>query len=100
MRILISGSTGFLGTALVEALQRQGHSIARLVRPGTTQKSAAGVLHANRPVGPGRGPIRRGRALRARTRSFISRVRPSPAGVGTPRARNCCEPAGSMPRGT
>ena len=43
MRILVSGSTGFLGTALVETLERQGHSIARLVRPGTTQKSAAGV---------------------------------------------------------
>ena len=43
MRILVSGSTGFLGTALVETLEGQGHSIARLVRPGTSQKSAAGV---------------------------------------------------------
>jgi uncharacterized protein (TIGR01777 family) len=43
MRILISGSTGFLGTALVEALQQQGHSIARLVRPGTPQKSTTGT---------------------------------------------------------
>jgi len=42
MRILISGSTGFLGTALVETLARQGHSIVRLVRPGTTQISAGG----------------------------------------------------------
>src|SRR5271169_2112248 len=42
MRILISGSTGFLGTALVETLERQGHSILRIVRPGTTQKSAGG----------------------------------------------------------
>jgi len=41
MRILVSGSTGFLGTALVETLEGQGHSIARLVRPGTSQKSAA-----------------------------------------------------------
>jgi uncharacterized protein (TIGR01777 family) len=40
MRILISGSTGFLGAALVETLEQQGHSIARLVRPGTMQKSA------------------------------------------------------------
>jgi uncharacterized protein len=46
MRILVSGSTGFLGTALVETLEGQGNSIARLVRPGTTQKSAAGV-HAD-----------------------------------------------------
>jgi len=43
MRILVSGSTGFLGTALVETLEGQGHSIARLVRPGTSQKSSAGV---------------------------------------------------------
>jgi uncharacterized protein len=43
MRILVSGSTGFLGTALVETLERQGHTVARLVRPGTAQKAAAGV---------------------------------------------------------
>ena len=42
MRILVSGSTGFLGTALVETLEGQGHSIARLVRPGTSRKRAAG----------------------------------------------------------
>ncbi len=43
MRILVSGSTGFLGTALIEALQGQGHAIARLLRPGTAQKNAAGT---------------------------------------------------------
>ena len=43
MRILVSGSTGFLGTALLEALQGQGHAVARLVRPGTAQKNAAGT---------------------------------------------------------
>ena len=43
MRILVSGSTGFLGTALVETLVGQGHSIARLVRPGTAPKDVAGV---------------------------------------------------------
>ncbi len=43
MRILVSGSTGFLGTSLIETLVGQGHSIARLVRPGTSQKSAAGA---------------------------------------------------------
>jgi uncharacterized protein (TIGR01777 family) len=41
MRILVSGSTGFLGTALVETLEGQGHSIMRLVRPATSQKSVA-----------------------------------------------------------
>ncbi len=43
MRILVSGSTGFLGTALIERLQGQGHLIARLLRPGTPQKSAGGT---------------------------------------------------------
>ncbi len=43
MRILVSGSTGFLGTALVETLRGQGHTIARLVRPGTMRKDAAGA---------------------------------------------------------
>lgn len=33
MRILVSGSTGFLGTALVETLGTHGHSVARLLRP-------------------------------------------------------------------
>jgi uncharacterized protein (TIGR01777 family) len=43
MRILVSGSTGFLGTSLVETLQGQGHAIARLVRPGSVRKEAAGA---------------------------------------------------------
>ncbi len=43
MRILVSGSTGFLGTALVRALEGQGHSVARLVRPGTSRKNVAGA---------------------------------------------------------
>src|SRR5271169_1195581 len=43
MRILVSGSTGFLGTALIETLRGQGHTITRLVRPETSQKSVSGV---------------------------------------------------------
>jgi uncharacterized protein (TIGR01777 family) len=46
MHILVSGSTGFLGTALVETLERQGHSIVRLLRPGTSQKAAAARAQA------------------------------------------------------
>jgi uncharacterized protein len=46
MQIVISGSTGFLGAALIEALEGQGHAVAKLVRPGTAQKSA-GASHAN-----------------------------------------------------
>jgi uncharacterized protein (TIGR01777 family) len=43
MRILVSGSTGLVGTALVETLQGQGHSVSRLVRPGTTRNAGAGL---------------------------------------------------------
>jgi len=42
MRILVSGSTGFLGTSLIEALEREGHTIARLVRPETLRRNSAG----------------------------------------------------------
>ena len=34
MRIAISGSTGFIGGALTEALERDGHEVVRLVRGG------------------------------------------------------------------
>ena len=43
MRILVSGSTGFLGTALIAALEREGHTIARLVRPDTGQTKVVGA---------------------------------------------------------
>ena len=43
MRILVSGSTGFLGTCLIETLEREGHTIARLVRPETGQGKASGA---------------------------------------------------------
>lgn len=35
MNIVISGSTGLIGTALVEALRAKGHEVVRLVRPGS-----------------------------------------------------------------
>lgn len=41
MRVLISGSSGFLGTALLSALAAEGHEPVRLVRDGT---SGAGGL--------------------------------------------------------
>lgn len=34
MRILVSGSRGLIGTALIPELARAGHDVARLVRPG------------------------------------------------------------------
>lgn len=52
MRILVSGSTGFLGTALVDTLQGHGHSMARLVRPGTAQKNMAGAHEQAVPWDP------------------------------------------------
>ncbi len=34
MKVLMSGSTGFIGSALVRALEADGHKVGRLVRPG------------------------------------------------------------------
>ena len=34
MKILISGASGFVGQALVHALRADGHTVARMVRPG------------------------------------------------------------------
>jgi uncharacterized protein len=39
MRILISGGTGLVGTALSEALQTEGHEVGQLVRPGGTART-------------------------------------------------------------
>ncbi|HYL83106.1 MAG TPA: TIGR01777 family oxidoreductase [Candidatus Angelobacter sp.] len=36
MKILVTGSTGLVGTALVSALAHDGHTVCRLVRPQTT----------------------------------------------------------------
>ena len=38
MKILITGATGLVGTALVPALAAQGHTVCRLIRPGKEQK--------------------------------------------------------------
>jgi uncharacterized protein (TIGR01777 family) len=35
MKILLTGSTGLVGSALAEALAREGHTVCRLVRPQT-----------------------------------------------------------------
>ena len=39
MKILITGSTGLVGTALTQDLQRAGHTVCRLVRPNTATQS-------------------------------------------------------------
>jgi len=42
MKILITGSTGLVGTALTQDLQRAGHTVCRLVRPGTSPGNSHG----------------------------------------------------------
>jgi uncharacterized protein len=37
MKILITGSSGFVGSALVKDLQSAGHTACRLIRPGSTR---------------------------------------------------------------
>jgi uncharacterized protein len=41
MKILITGSTGLVGTAFTQDLQRAGHTVCRLVRPGTSAQAAS-----------------------------------------------------------
>src|SRR5215510_3180578 len=43
MKILVTGATGLVGSALVEALARDGHTVCRLVRP---QTKTEGGTHA------------------------------------------------------
>jgi len=39
MKILITGSTGLVGTALTQDLQRAGHTVCRLIRPNTSPQT-------------------------------------------------------------
>jgi len=41
MKILVTGSTGLVGTALVSALTRAGHTVCRLVRPESAARGGA-----------------------------------------------------------
>jgi len=42
MKILITGSTGLVGSALTSELQRAGHTVCRLVRPETRKEAILG----------------------------------------------------------
>jgi len=42
MKVLVTGSTGLVGKALVAALVKESHSVCRLVRPGTNVNEEAG----------------------------------------------------------
>jgi uncharacterized protein len=44
MKILITGSIGLVGNALVNDYQRSGHTVCRLLRPGTQTRGSAGSL--------------------------------------------------------
>src|SRR2546425_11672725 len=50
MKILIAGSSGLVGTALVESLGGAGHTVCRLLRPESPGKAAGA-----RPSVAGRG---------------------------------------------
>lgn len=38
MKVVIAGSSGLVGTALTESLARDGHTVVRLIRPGSSAK--------------------------------------------------------------
>jgi len=42
MRILISGASGLIGTAISDALNRDGHAVNRLVRPSSSREVKSG----------------------------------------------------------
>jgi uncharacterized protein (TIGR01777 family) len=88
MKILVTGSTGLVGRALVAALAKEGHSVCRLVRPGTKVNDDAGGFNvawnpttgelggaavgpdavvnlAGAPIGDGRWTAKRKQELRA-----------------------------------
>jgi uncharacterized protein len=101
MKILVTGSTGLVGKALVSALAKEGHSVCRLVRPGTNANDDVGGFNvawnpvtgelggaavgpdavvnlAGAPIGNGRWTLKRKEELRASrvntTRALIEAI--------------------------
>ena len=57
MTILVSGSSGLIGTALLRDLVAQGHQVVRLVRPGRTPGSTPGTADSVVEWDPGRDTL-------------------------------------------
>ena len=49
MKILVSGSTGLVGSAVVDSLSHQGHDVTRLLRPGTRHRKRVAVTSRQLP---------------------------------------------------
>lgn len=46
MRVIVAGSSGLVGTELISSLLRDGHSVVRLLRPGSTAQSSGSANEA------------------------------------------------------
>jgi uncharacterized protein len=57
MKILITGSTGVVGTALTAELKRSGHTVCRLIRPGTKHEAAQSSDGFDVPWDPATGEL-------------------------------------------
>jgi len=57
MKILVTGSTGLVGTALLGELKQAGHTVCRLVRPGTQKKAIRGNEGFNVAWNPATGEL-------------------------------------------
>ena len=79
MRIFLTGATGYIGAAVLDALVRGGHDVTALVRDNEKARRVAkrGAHPVDRqPGGPGVVPRQRRRAGRLRARRLRCRVRP------------------------
>jgi uncharacterized protein len=52
MRVVIAGSSGFIGTTLIARLKSEGHDVVRLVRRTTTAPDEVSWTPAERTLGP------------------------------------------------
>jgi len=57
MKILLTGSTGLVGTALAQQLQRSGHIVCRLIRPGTPAEAIRTTQGFDVPWNPATGEL-------------------------------------------